>query len=604
VLAAKDGPRVRLRYRSGGDATSRYPEVALAVSALPVESALLDGELTVLDAAGRPDFQALQARAQLRREAEVAATAVQRPATLFAFDLLAAGGLDLRPLPLSARKAALSALAPPLGPVRYADHVETEGQALFREVTARGLEGVVAKRADAPYRAGRSTAWQKIRTQRTADLAVVGFTTPGRGRTGLGALHLAARGPDGLTYAGRVGTGFDEAALTALPARLAGRLRPLPACAGDVPKGRGHRWVEPELVAEVAFKHWTAGGQLRHPVFLRLREDKPLAGIDAAPALHDEPADPAPTEPAPHDVEVTRRDKIYFPRDGITKGALVDYYRAIAPAMLPWLRGRPIVLHRFPDGIDGKSFFQKDAAHGGHPAWLRTETVHSEDSDRDLQLVLVDDVDGLVWVANAGTIPIHVLACRSGSMERPDWLVVDLDPKDAPFAHVVQLARAAHELCQELGLPAYPKTSGQRGLHVLVPTGGQLTHEQARTLASLLCRVIETRHGAIATTARAVGARGGRVYLDAFQNGRGKTIAGPFCVRPRDGAPVSTPLRWSEVGRALDPARFTIRTVPARVARQAVDPWRGLLEDRPDLLAALARLGELLRGAAPVAGSR
>lgn len=590
LLAEKAGGAPLLRLRGGGDATATFPEVARAVAALPVEGALLDGELVVLDEAGRPDFQALQARAQLRRPADVAAASVSRPATLFAFDLLSAGGLDLRPLPLTERKAVLGALAPRLGPVRFADHLEAEGEALYREATARGLEGVVAKRAGSPYHAGRSPDWRKVRAARTADLVVVGLTAPARGRSGFGALHLATRSDGGLVYAGRVGSGFDEAALAALSARLAGRERRRPACAGAVPSGRGHRWVEPELVVEVRFKDWTDQGLLRQPVFLRVRDDKHPSDVDPAPAAAAAP--PAAVEQPPlaaEEVQVSNRSKVYFPRDGLTKGDLVDYYRAIAPAMLPFLRDRPVVLTRYPDGIDGKRFFQKDAPRG-RPGWLRTVAVHSEEAGRDLELALLDDAEALAWVANLGAIPLHVLASRAGAMERPDWLVVDLDPKDAPFAQVVRLALAVRRLCDEIGLPCFAKTSGQRGLHVLAPTGGLLTHEQARTLAVLLCREVEARHGDLATTARALAARGGRVYLDALQNGRGKTIAAPYCVRPRDGAPVSTPLRWSEVSARLDPARFTLRNAVARAARLGVDPLRPVLELRPDLLAVLGRL--------------
>ncbi len=590
LLAEKSGGKAVLRYRGGGEASSTFPEVTRAVASLPAEDALLDGELVVLDEAGRPDFQALQARAQLRRPADVAAASVARPATLFAFDLLAAAGLDLRPLPLSERKAILAALAPRLGALRFADHLATEGEALFREVTARGLEGVVAKRADSPYRAGRSADWKKVRAARTADLAVVGFTAPARGRSGFGALHLAARGEDGLVYAGRVGSGFDEAALEALSARLSARGRPRPDLGGATPRGRSHRWVEPELVAEVRFKEWTSQGLLRQPVFLRLRDDKRPAEVDRAPSAA--PAGPAAgaVPPATHEeVQVSNRTKLYFPRDGLTKGDLVDYYRAIAPAMLPFLRDRPVVLTRYPDGIDGKRFFQKDVPRG-RPGWLRTVAIRSDEADRDLELALLDDAEALAWVANLGTIPLHLLASRAGSLERPDWLVVDLDPKDAPFAQVVRLALAVHELCEAIGLPCFAKTSGQRGLHVLVPTGGLVTHEQARALAVLLCGEVEARHPDLATTARSLGARGGRVYLDALQNGRGKTIAAPYCVRPLDGAPVSTPLRWSEVDARLDPSRFTLRTAVARAARLGQDPLLPVLGLRPDLLAALERL--------------
>jgi bifunctional non-homologous end joining protein LigD len=596
LLAWKEAGRVTLRYRRGGDATALFPEVARAVAALPVEEAVIDGEVVVLDGAGRPDFQELQRRGRLQRAVDVAEGSLVRPATLFAFDLLAAGGLDLRSLPLVERKAVLAALAPRLGPVRFADHVEAEGEALYREVEARGLEGIVGKRADAPYRAGRSPSWVKIRTERSGDFAVVGFTEAAAGRSGFGALHLAARSGEGLRYVGRVGSGFDEALLDAISARLAGHEVDAPRCGGSAPRGRGQHWVEPTLVVEVRFKERTREGVLRQPVFVRLRDDKRPEEIDLLSGGEDEPRASAPPVAAPRTTEISNPEKIYFPRDRITKGELVDYYRAIAPVMLPLLRDRPVVLTRFPDGIDGKSFFQKDTSLA-RPAWMRIVTVRSDESERDLELALLDDVEGLTWVANLGAIPIHVLACRAGAMDRPDWLVLDLDPKEAPFEHVVTLARAAHALCDELGLPAFPKTSGQRGLHVLVPTGGQLTHDQARSFAALLCRELESRHGDLATTARPIAGRGGRVYLDALQNGAGKTIAAAYCVRPRDGAPVSTPLRWSEVTRRLDPSRFTLRTVPERLQRLGADPLRPVLDGRPDLLGALERLSARLQPA-------
>jgi bifunctional non-homologous end joining protein LigD len=363
-----------------------------------------------------------------------------------------------------------------------------------------------------------------------------------------------------------------------------------------VPRGRGHTWVEPELVCQVRYREWTDEGLLRHPVFERLREDKRPdeaireGGDPVAPAP---PARPGPGQEAERRVEVTNAGKVFFPGEGITKGDLVAYHRAIAPFMLPYLKDRPLVLTRYPDGILGKSFFQKDAPEWA-PAWLRTVRIHSQEADRDLDQFLVDDAEGLAWIANTGTIPIHVWSSRAPSLERPDWCIVDLDPKGAPFAHVVALALAVHVLCEELGLPSHCKTTGQDGLHVLVPLGGQLTHAQSRTLAELLARAVEAEHGEVATTARAIGARGGKVYLDYLQNGMGKTIAAPYTVRPRPGAPVSTPLRWSEVNGALDPKVFTIRNAVERAERLGDDPLRPVLEARPDLMAALARLKERL----------
>lgn len=604
VLARREGARAILRYRSGDDATTLFPEVARAVEMLPAD-AVLDGEIVVLAPDGRPSFQALQQRAQLQGRDDIERAAVEQPATLFTFDLLSLGGLDLRPLPLRDRKRILADLVPRIGPVRYADHVEARGEDLFREARARGIEGIVAKRADAPYRAGRSAAWRKIRVERTGDFAVVGFTRPRGTRSAFGALLLAVREGEGWRFAGSVGTGFGERQLDALHARLAPHARTTPPCSGPVPRARGNTWVEPRVVVEVRFNEWTSDGLLRQPVFVRVRDDKaPEEALREGLSHDDPPPVPAP-EQAAHRVEVTNADKVFFPADGITKGDVVAYYREIAPFMLPYLADRPIVLTRYPDGIEGKSFFQKDAP-DWRPGWMRTVTLGGD--GRDLDHFLVDDADGLAWIANLGVIPIHVHASRAGALERPDWCVVDLDPKDAAFAHVVRLARALRDLCRAIGLPAYPKTTGQKGLHVLVPLAGQLTHAQARTLGELLARAIEREHPDIATTARAIAARGGRVYLDYLQNGAGKTIAAPYAVRPRPGATVSTPLRWSEVDHRLDPARFTIRTVPARARRLRADPLLGVLTDKPDLLHALERLTARLArtgpGAAPAPGGR
>jgi bifunctional non-homologous end joining protein LigD len=419
---------------------------------------------------------------------------------------------------------------------------------------------------------------------------------PRGGRSGFGALLVAAAADGGLSFAGAVGSGFDERQLAALHARLRARRRQGPPCGGPVPRLRGVTWVEPELVVEVRYREWTSDGLLRQPVFVRLREDKRVGEISRRPTPNRETGTGPVSGTEPVTVTVTERnvavsnpDKVFFPDEGITKGDLVAYYRSIAPWLLPYLRDRPLVLTRYPDGILGKSFFQKDAP-SWRPAWLRTVAVRSEETDRDLDHFLVDDADGLAWLANLGAIPIHVFSSRAGSLDRPDWCVLDLDPKEAPFAHVVRIAKALHALCEELGLPSHPKTTGQKGVHVLVPLGGQLDHGQARLLGELLARVLEGELPDVATTARAVPARGGRVYLDYLQNGRGKTIAAPFAVRPRPGAPVSMPLEWREVGPRLDPARFTIREAVARMRKLGADPLAPVLSERPDLSAALERL--------------
>jgi bifunctional non-homologous end joining protein LigD len=283
---------------------------------------------------------------------------------------------------------------------------------------------------------------------------------------------------------------------------------------------------------------------------------------------------------------------VFWKPEGITKGDLIDYYRAIAPHILPYLANRPAVLTRYPDGIDGEAFYQKDLP-GWAPPWLRTALRWSEHSQREIHYVLIDDADGLAFVANLGAIQLHAWASRSIDLEKPDWTILDLDPKNAPREHVVPLALAIHALCDAVGLPSYVKTSGQSGLHVLIPLGGQCTFDQARMLAYLIGQLVERRHPDMATTARNPAARRGRVYLDWGQNAHGQLLVVPFSVRPVPGAPVSMPLVWDEVVPGLDARQFHLRNALDRVTAWAGDPCLPVLTERPDLASALARLEQV-----------
>ena len=583
AVAAKEGARAAIHYRRGADATAIFPDLAAALRSLPYRHLVLDGEIAVLDEQGRPAFQRLQRRALLTDPRDVARVAAALPASLFAFDLLGFGDFDLRPLPLLQRRQLLRKILPPLGPLRPVDSIQGQGRALFASVRELGLEGIVAKREQSSYRGGRSRDWLKVRVDHTGDFVVVGWTKGER--SGFGALHVAQPQPGGLTYAGRVGGGFSEQELGRIEALLLPLVIAQPACAGPIPRGRGHTFCTPSLVIEVRYKELTGDRLLRQPTFLRLREDK--AALEAAP-----PREAAPLrEPGlpPREVALSNIDKVFWPEAGYTKGDLLDYYRAISPWLLPYLRDRAVTLTRYPDGIAGKSFYQKDApAHV--PAWLRTARLRGD--GRELDFFVCDDLESLLYVVNLGTIPLHLPANRLD--RNPDWCVIDLDPKEAPFAWVVTLARAVHRLCEELGLPSFPKTSGQKGLHVLVPLGGQLSHQQATSLGELIARVVEGRHPELGTTERVIAARRGRVYLDYLQNGDGKTIAGPFSARPVPAATVSAPLRWSEVNARLDPKKFTLRSLPARMDRLQADPLAPVLTLAPDLPAALARLSAQL----------
>jgi bifunctional non-homologous end joining protein LigD len=580
LLAAGGAGEARLYYKSGHDATAIFPEIVQGIAALPWRGLLLDGEVTVLDAAGHPDFQRLQKRGLRTRLADVRHAAAASPATLFLFDLLAFEDFDLRPLPLAERKRLLRRLIPADQPlIRRSEEIPERGEELYAAVAAMGLEGIVAKRGDSPYRSGYSADWLKVRVDRSSDFAVAGFEP--EGSTGLRRLHLAVRddaGSAGLAYAGTVGTGFGREEQKELRTRLDPLRRESPPV--PVAADRKTVWTEPGLVVEVRYKEWTDGGHLRHPVYLRRRDDKTAAECfrPGEERADDEEAGPeeseVPEKPERAPAVFTNLGKVFWPEEGITKGDLIDYYRAVAPWMLPFLRGRAVTLDRYPDGIAGKSFFQKTAP------------------GRAAEPLACDDVDDLLYLVNLGAIPFHVGAARAGSVERPDWCILDLDPKSAPFAHVVEIALAIRALCGEIELPCHVKTSGGSGLHVLLPMGATLEHEGVRQLAELLAGVIVARLPKIATTARAIAARGGRVYVDALQNGRGKLLAAPYCARPRPGATVSTPLDWKEVDGRLDIGAFNVRTVPARLRRRKADPLLPVLGEAPDLERSLALLAE------------
>ena len=629
VLASRRGDRVALYGRSGQDTTARYPEVVRALRALPVDSFVIDGEIVALDDVGRPSFQRLQPRMALTDPREIERLAAQRPAIGVFFDCLMLDDRDLRKLTLVDRKECLRLLVPSLGAVRYGDHVAEEGKAFFELASEQRLEGMVAKKAKSLYSGARTRDWIKIKCQRRQEFVIGGYTDPQGSRGHFGALHLGVYdGPASasrLVYVSKVGTGFDDAGLKAILEKLTPLARATPPFdAGTIPAGRGHHWVEPGLVAEVRFTDWTEDGGIRHPTFLRLRADKKPLECRREEVLEEPPltlpspqrgegeGEISPSPPGGGEGRVRGREeeeprlkptnikKIFWPAEGYTKGDLIAYYERVAPLMLPYLKDRPLVLTRFPDGITGKSFYQKDAPDFA-PAWVRTERIYSRDTERDIAYLVVDDVEMLRYVANSGAIPIHLWASRIPSLERPDWLVLDLDPKGAPFTDVVRVALALRRILERLELPSYVKTSGATGLHILLPLGARYTYEQCRTFARLLAVMGVEAEPEISTVARPLRARGGKVYIDFGQNGHGQTIVAPYSLRPLPGAPASCPLEWCEVTPRLDPARFTLKTLPVRFDKMA-DPLTPVLGDGIDMAAALERIEALHQEPSPLRG--
>lgn len=628
MLAAKDKGEVQLVTRNGNDYTRVFPEITKAVRALPFEQFVIDGEIVVNDSQGRPSFSLLQKRGSLSNETDIRRMSVELPTTFFVFDMLGFEQMDLRDLTLIKRKAFLQRALPPVGAVRFLEHIETQGEAMLAHVGQMGLEGIIAKKADSPYRAGRTNQWLKIKSQHSGDFVIVGFTAPQGNRSGFGALQIGDYVDGKLVYAGRAGTGFTEKQLQEIHAMILPDVRAEPACFGPVrskgqeplpsesiPETGSTTWVEPRYVCEVRYTEWTPDGVLRHPAFLRLRDDKrphecerqdwrnvdsgdaaPAVGA-AAPAPVEQPLDHAPELPprvVQKTVTISNPKKIFWPAEKYTKGDMIEYYRGIAPWLLPYLKERPVVLTRFPDGIEGKSFYQKDAPDFA-PEWMRTVPIWSSDTNRFIQYFLCDDIEGLTYLANSGTIPLHIWMSRVESLERPDWCVIDLDPKEAPFSDVVKTALVLHRICGEIGLPDYIKTTGKTGLHIMVPLGRQVTYEQCRTLGELLARLVIRELGDITTITRHVTRRGDKVYLDYLQNRHGQLIVAPFSVRPLPGATVSMPITWDEVNQDLDPRAFTIKTAIDRIARLG-DPVRPVIEEKPDLGAVMNRLAALMAG--------
>jgi bifunctional non-homologous end joining protein LigD len=581
VCRLEDG-RVRLFTRSAQDWTARLGPVARACAALPAKTAWLDGEVVVFEDGGRTRFEALQEALSNRGD----------PGTLryVLFDLLHHDGDDLRRVPLERRKQRLATLLRRASEATlvYGDHVIGRGEAFLHQACGHGLEGVVSKRRDSRYHAGRGQDWRKIRCGQRGEFVVGGFTDPGGTRTALGALLLGAYdGPGRLGYVGRVGTGFSEATLDRLHRTLVTRERPdspfLPFA--DVPPGT--HWVRPDLVAEVRFTNWTRDGRLRHPVFLGLREDKPAREVGRDVAV-------APPSPRRRDavaevegVRLTNPDRVLWPESGITKLELARYYVEIAEWILPHVAGRPLALVRAPRGHTGTTFFQKHVARG-MPGAIRGVTVAGDDGPQEH--VWIDSVAGLVGLVQMDVLEIHAWGSRVDRIEHPDRLVLDLDPDErVPWARVVEAARAARLLVEHLGLECGVKTTGGKGLHVVVPIARRQEWPAAKAFAHGVAADLARRLPDAFTLSPTKAARRGKIYLDYLRNGRGATAIAAYSTRARPGATVSTPLAWAELEAGVTAGGFTLRTVPERLAALREDPWSALMASKQTVTAAMRR---------------
>lgn len=563
-----------LRSRSGRDMTGSYPTLGDLRRAILAQEAVVDGEIVVLDEEGRAVFQDLQSG--------------RGAVTFIVFDLLYADGEWLLDRPWEARRGRLEALlAPEAAPrVLCPEVVRGTGKALFGAIAGRGAEGLVAKRLDSPYQPGRrGPAWRKIKVRHEIE-AVIGGYVEGEGsrRGGVAAVLVGQATADGLTYVGRVGSGFTDAASRELRRRLDRLVTDECPFAAPPPDAGSAHWVRPELVCRAAYSEWTADGLMRAPVFLGLVEHEPP---ERPPPILDLSRRELRVRDDGREARLTNLDKVFWPAEGITKGDLLDHYARMAPVLVPHLAGRPMVLKRYPNGWREPHFFQHQIPETA-PEWV--ERVVLRKGDEEITYVVVEDALALLWVVNLGCIDLNPWHGHAASPSDADYVLFDLDPAEGlPFDAVIETALLVRAELEAAGLRGYAKTSGSRGIHVLVPTL-PVPHESARLFAQVLARRIVARRRDLVTVETVIARRGRRVYIDANQNGYGKTIASVYSVRPAPGATVSTPLHWEEVAAGFDPTRMTIGAVAGRVAAEG-DVFAPVLTDRQDLGAAVERLG-------------
>jgi bifunctional non-homologous end joining protein LigD len=584
IVARVAGSEAVLRTRRDQDYTERFVNVAKELpKAVRTPDCVLDGEVCALDENGRPSFSAMQQ------------SKGGTPIVYFAFDVLEVDGVPLVDKPLAERRARLAELLDRRNRTIRLSETFEDGHALLEAANAQQLEGILAKRSGSRYHEGKRTRdWLKLKTRNTDEFVVVGYTKgTGRRERSFGSLVLAEHRDGGLHWVGNCGTGFSEATIRDLLDRMQ-PLRRQTSPLAEVPKMPRVRradvvWVEPELVAEVEFVEWTHDRHLRAPSFMRLREDKAPEEV-----VGDE------TEPIEPEVKRGRRtlklsnlDKPFWADEGIAKGDLLAYYRDVAPVLVPHLKDRPFTMRRYPDGAYGKAFFQKDAP-THMPDWIPrfavdVSTRESPRRRRRINVPLVNDELALLWMVNMGCIDMNTWYSRVDKLDRPDFVLFDLDPSpDVGFRETVQVALLVKQALDALGLASFAKTSGADGMHVLVPVERRHTYDDTREFSEIVAGAIARSHRGLATTEWSKARRRG-VLIDSNQNGEGKTIASVYSVRPKPGAPVSTPLRWDEVDESLDPAAFTMDAVRERI-REHGDLFEGVLTTRQRLADALRAL--------------
>jgi bifunctional non-homologous end joining protein LigD len=597
ALCFIEAGKVRMLSRRGNTMEKQFASVAAAVvQSVKADTAIIDGEVVALDDNGNPSFQRLQNMTGFGTRPAVKGTAPFL--NFFAFDLLYLNGYDLRKAALIDRRQLLISVLLPSDVVRYSEHFVGKGDELLKAVRAKGLEGILAKQAQSRYESKRSGSWIKIKVTSRQDFVVCGYILGER--EPFGALVLGYYQGKKLVYAGNVGSGFTQQSLKAVFEKI----KPLiakKAVLSDVPREIGEvTWVKPELVCVVKFSSWTKDDRLRAPVFLGMRtEVAPEEVVRETGLLVEEteqeskqeallPADKAEIalDIDSHRLKFTNLNKVFYPADGYTKRDVINFYAAVADLLVPHLQGRPLSLKRYPNGIDQDFFFQKDAS--GFPDWLHREEL--ADDEESKTRVICDDKASLLYLANLGCIDQNPYMSRLGTLEHPDFMLIDLDPYHCDYDRIVEAAQLVREKLRMIGLTGYPKTTGGNGMHVYVPVEPIYSSAQTRQFAEILARWVAAERPDLFTTPRMVSAREkGKVYFDYLQNASGKTISAPYVLRAHLGAPVATPLKWDEVVSGLKPAQFHIANVLRRFERVG-DLFSGVLNKPQELGPAIEKL--------------
>ncbi len=586
LLAFLNRGGVRLLTRNQNDWTARFPELAESIAKLDADSAVFDGEVVAIDQNGVSSFQQLQNAFRRKTTGKL---------VYQAFDILFLNGSDLRKNPLEARKKVLADLMASADAARlqYSDHQIGSGPTFFKECCKLGLEGIISKRRDRPYRSGRGHDWLKTKCLFREEFVIGGFTPPSGSRQGLGALLLGYFSSDGeLIYAGRVGTGFSDAVLRDLTKRLTARkIKANPFATKPEGTDRQTTWVRPDAVAQVEFSNWTGDNRLRHPSFQGLREDKPATSI-----VRQQNGNGPPTEiktmkkssstkskPAAEmtlseeqlgqlaDVRITSPGKILFKEPGITKLDLIRYYVEIADWILPQLIDRSVSLVRCPSGASGKCFFQKHAA-AGTPEDVKRIPIQEKEGVEDY--LMINDVRGLASIVQMGVLELHPWGSRIDRLEQPDRVIFDFDPDEAvTWSRVVEAALELKSFLEELGLTCFAKTTGGKGLHVVVPMTRRQDWEEVKTFSQRVAEEMVSASPDAYTATMSKKARTGKIYIDYQRNGRGATAIAAYSTRARPGAPIATPLFWEELPDVESSQAFTISNIRERLRSLGEDPW-------------------------------